>query len=258
MEDLKSPENPTLEYFPQMLQTSKVLVIDHNITRFHTYDVFSLMLLDPMYQEDLHRKCPNEIIDFLKTVTSDDDPMAGVKWAYENFTPEFLEKVFVSRETYLDIMKRYLSDERIYCTPTTATYGLENIFGNNHVCGAVLRQIGDKRSAESNDFISTGTFKTFLTDNILDTDTLITFINKNGFNAVLVDSVQEAATMAYKTKGVTYIIGTYRFNFDSSGKFMGVNHLTLTELANKNEFAVFYPYNFKVDNNMKKEDDNDG
>lgn len=64
MEELKTPENPTLEYFPQMLQTSKVLVIDHNITRFHTYDVFSLMLLDPMYQDILHSQCPNEIIDF--------------------------------------------------------------------------------------------------------------------------------------------------------------------------------------------------
>ena len=246
MEELKTPENPTLEYFPQMLQTSKVLVIDHNITRFHTYDVFSLMLLDPMYQDILHSQCPTEIIDFLKTVTSNDDPMAGVKWAYENFTPEFLKKVFVNRETYLGIMKRYLSDERIHCTPTTATYGLENIFGNNHICGAVLRQIGDKRPTESSDFINTGTFKTFLTDNILDVGTLTKFINKNGFNAVLTDSVQMAATMAYETKGVTYIIGTYRFNFDDKGRFMGTEHLTLSELSNKNEFAVFYPYNIKT------------
>lgn len=246
MEELKTPENPTLEYFPQMLQTSKVLVIDHNITRFHTYDVFSLMLLDPMYQDILHSQCPNEIIDFLKTVTQNDDPMAGVKWAYKNFTPEFLKKVFVNRETYLDIMKMYLSDERIHCTPTTATYGLENIFGNNHICGAVLRQIGDKRRTETSDFVNTGTFKTFLTDNILDVGTLTKFINKNGFNAVLVDSVQMAATMAYETKGVTYIIGTYRFNFDDKGRFMGTEHLTLSELSNKNEFAVFYPYNIKT------------
>lgn len=246
MEELKTPENPTLEYFPQMLQTSKVLVIDHNITRFHTYDVFSLMLLDPMYQDILHSQCPNEIIDFLKTVTQNDDPMAGVKWAYKNFTPEFLKKVFVNRETYLDIMKMYLSDERIHCTPTTATYGLENIFGNNHICGAVLRQIGDKRRTETSDFVNTGTFKTFLTDNILDVGTLTKFINKNGFNAVLVDSVQMAATMAYETKGVTYIIGTYRFNFDDKGHFMGTEHLTLSELSNKNEFAVFYPYNIKT------------
>ena len=246
MEELKTPENPTLEYFPQMLQTSKVLVIDHNITRFHTYDVFSLMLLDPMYQDILHSQCPKEIIDFLTTVTQNDDPMTGVKWAYENFTPDFLKKVFVNRETYLEIMRRYLSDERIHCTPTTATYGLENIFGNNHICGAVLRQIGDKRPIEDSDFINTGTFKTFLTDNILDASTLIKFINKNGFNAVLVDSVQMAATMAYETKGVTYIIGTYRFNFDDKGHFMGTEHLTLSELSNKNGFAVFYPYNIKT------------
>ena len=251
----KGPENPTLAYFPQMLQTSAVLIIDHNVTRFHMYDLFKRILLENDEFVRILTKRP-EVKDF---ILLKDDTLGKLRWAYTNFTPDFVDDVFESRDHYIDLLRKYLPDEKMQCTPTALTNGIENIFGNKHICGAILRQIGDKRPNEQDgSFSSTPNFETFLTNNIIDAKSLIEFVNKNGFNAVILDSVQLAATMSYETKGVTYFISTYRFNFDKDGVLMGKEHLTLTELNNKNEYGIFSPFNFTVPSKLNKEENEDG
>ena len=250
------PENPTLAYFPQMLQTSVILIVDHNITRFHMYDLFKRILLEKDEFIRILKKRP-EVEDFIMLKG---DTLGKLRWAYTMFTPDFVSDVFGTREHYIDLLRKYLPDERMQCTPTALTNGIENIFGNRHICGAILRQIGDKRpNEEDGSFSSAPNFKTFLTNNIIDAKSLIEFVNKNGFNAVMVDSVQLAATMSYETTGVTYLISTYRFNFDNEGTLMGKEHLTLAELNNKNEYGIFNPFNFTVPSKHdEKEEEKDG
>lgn len=249
------PENPTQEFYPQMLQVGSVLIIDHNITRYHTYDLFKVMLLDKQHFVRILKKRP-EVEEFIRMKN---DTMAKLRWAYTSFTPSFMQDVFGDQNNYKKLFNQYLSNEHIQCTPTVMTAGIDTIFENRNICGAYLRQKGDKRpSFDNGDFKSPRHFAMYLTPDIFDVESLINFVNANSFNAVMVDSIQVAATMAYQTKGVTYIIGTYRWNFDEAGEFMGKEHLNLTELSNKNEFGVFYPYNFKapVNSENKEETEN--
>lgn len=187
------------------------------------------------------------------------DTMEKLRWAYTHFTPEFNEVVFGDRDNYAKLFCQYLTDKRIQCTPTVMTGSIDTIFANRNICGAILRQNGDKRpEIENDDFRTLTNVAMYLTPDIFDVDTLIQFVNKNSFNSVIVDSVRVAASMAYQTKGVTYIIGTWRWNFTKNGTFMGIEHLNLSEVANKNEFGIFHPYNFKTQITNNREDPENG
>ena len=42
----QSDTNQTLELFPQMLEKTKLLILDYDVTRYHSFDFFRKLLLD--------------------------------------------------------------------------------------------------------------------------------------------------------------------------------------------------------------------
>lgn len=230
-------ENPTLEYYPEMLRSEKLLVVDHNILRFHTFDLLQRLLLEKDHFIRMLKAWPQ-----LETFVRAQSQQERLKWAYLNLSPDACKAIFGDTEQYHALLKQYISDEKMLDTPTALTYGIADVFASPYVSGTILRQKGDKRPDKD----LKDTFDIHWATNIGDMNLLADFILSNGYTAVIIDTSQKAATLSYKTNEVVYMIPTYRFNFSEDGKFLGMTHFTLTELQNKNSYGVFHPYRFVV------------
>lgn len=237
-----------------MLQDAKILIVDHNITRFHTYDVFTWLLHDLSRFTTVYETCPNELEEFVKL----HDPVEKLRWAYSNFTVEFCKKVFRNYGEYLKIFTEAMHNEDMHYTPTALTSSICDVFSNPHVTGSFLIQSDDMKTYDRYLSEDLDQFKVFKTSNIFDTDMIADIINTSKYTGCFIDNIESVMKLSYHTEGVTYMIPTYRFNFNADGKVAGFGHLTLAELKNKNEYGFFNPYHFTTKREDAKKDESDG
>ena len=222
-----------------MLEVSKLLIVDTNCLSFHTFDMLRWILANEKAFIPMLHDVP-ELIEFVQMSFE-----KQLEWAYTKLTPSMCKKIFTDRDTYVEVFKSFIVSPYKRRTETLLAPGVSTIFDNAHIIGAILQQKGDTYQK----YYSTSKFRTYITNDIYDIGSIIKFVNEANFNAIMVDSIQVAAEMAYQTANVSYMIPSYRWNFDEHGQLLGKEHLNLTELENKNEFGIFNPYNFKEELN---------
>lgn len=224
-----------------MMKSTRLMLLDYNVTRFHSFDLFSYLLLneerfyDTIDELKPFREIPGlmDKIDFLRNTATSFNP-----YEYFNTVPD--DKILALKNGLNDLFNSKL-EHRI---PTDLSTRMHVVMQNNNITSYIVQHKADKHEPQV-----PNTAKLVKVDDLFDFDKLITFINQYGINAIMVDSVDTAAYLATKLTAypISFIIANYRYNFENSDKtsklfLHGLKMLNLLEFKYKHEFGLFDPY----------------
>jgi hypothetical protein len=244
-------ENPTQTLFPQMMQATKLLILDYDVTRYHSFDLFRYLLLD----RELFMKCDPKFIPMIKET----DPYIQIKQymklapsinPYDNFTHLSGKLKIVDME---DRINTVISDEAMHYTYTDLYHNLGIAFDRNGINGYILKYKNDPHTVPWEDNV-----KVYTTDYIFDFAMTIAIIKKHRINAIMVSSVDAAVILCEKLEkekyydSITFMIGNYPYNYTSTPNDQDLNrlkqldYLRWFEQNRKHEFGLFDPFSFVI------------
>lgn len=226
--------------YPSMMQTTRLLILDYDVTRYHSFDVFRYLLLD----KDFFMKCKKEFYPIIK----EGDYWDKVVFYMENcpnFNPfdNFEDAKALSIFDVDRMINDTLGQENIQVTRTDLDKQFDVVFDKPTINGFLLQYKNDKPPSFSEKV------KRYESDRILDLRMAMAIIQKENINAIMVSSVDLAVLIAQRMmkhkieRSMTFIIGNYWYNYDPSTKLMRhMQMMNLFELKKKHEFGIFDPY----------------
>lgn len=227
--------------FDRMVNTARILIIDHDINRYHSFELYSYLLTKREY---FFSSIDTEFLG--KFVTQ---PTLNKRVTY-----------YLSKSEYLNPYKHFKSDTPITDTeyenrlnevlpelhliPSDISYRLRPLLYNNTVEGYLLKYSNDSHVSDYEELV-----KVFKTKNILDGAFAISIIQKFNINAIIVSSIELALRIAvklyeldYKTP-MTFYIGIYRYNYDIETHAMKhMSSITGLEYMLKHSFMSIDPF----------------
>ena len=233
--------NPTQELFPGMLQTSRILIIDYDVTRFHSFDIFRYLLLD----REFFRACDPTFLPLIK----ESNPLVQLQFyikhvssinPFENFT-HLKDMKLVDMENRF---KELLPSEAMVRTHTDIYHRLGLIFDRDGITGYLLRYPFDKTEIPWINKV-----KVFTSEHMLDLRMAAAIIDKFRINTVFISSIEAAIllcakldTMEYDSP-ISFIVGSYGYNFDPEIRaFKHLREMNAFEYTKKHEFGIFSPF----------------
>ena len=247
--------------YPLMMRQSKLLVMDYDVTRYHSFDLFRLLLLD----KSMFMKIDPNLLPFVKERDAGKQVFFYSRNAkslspYDNFTHT---KDLVNLEKYEERLQTLFTDEQAMITRTDVSDQFDAVFQRSDITGYLLRYKKDPHKPTFIDKV-----KTYEVDRMLDLRMAAAIIIKENINAVMLSSVDLAVLLSerlvefeYMTP-VTFIIGLYFYNFNPiTNMLKHVAELTTFEHKLNYEFGVFDPfssltYRFRMEKLLEEEDNN--
>jgi hypothetical protein len=254
-EEKKPVSNPTLENFPQMLQATRLLILDYDVTRYHSFDLFRYVSLE----KELFVNCIPEMKPMYKTR----DPYEQLSYyfnhanslnPYDNFTTTANLKVHDMEDKFNPKLK----DEALHKTYTDMYHQLGVIFNRSGFAGYLLRYKNDPHRVPWED-----TVKVYTSDHVLELNMAVEIIKKHRINAVILSSVEAAIILCTRLEAdgyhdsISFIIGGYKYNFDSRGMIKHIREMNLFEYKRKHEFGIFNPFS-GLTKEVKQDGDHSG
>lgn len=248
---------PSLEYYPQMMASTRMLIVDYDVTRMHSFDIFRMLLLD----DKLVYHLVPQLHPFLTAETIEEELGYYIRFAdslspYDNFTNV---KDILNLEEYEDLLPDLLNNPIIKVTPTDIMNQFGVIFSRNSITGYLLRYDCDNVEIPWSDKV-----KVFTSKHILDMRMASALVEQYRINAVMCSSIESAILLRKRldtinyTEPMTFMVGNYAYNFDP--EHLGVMklshymyHYTVTY---RDEYGTFSPYaNIQLPNRKEETPD---
>lgn len=231
-------------------QQTRLLIIDYDVCRYHSFDLLRYLMLDwevfktlhPTYLEMFH--IYSEVADQVDHYRSTCPTLNPL----ELFS-RFENTIYKDLEEHLNAM---FSDEKAKIVPTDIGTRFQVIFDSKSVTGHLVVHENDPYEPSFYDSVDVHTVS-----QLFNLDNIIPIIIKHRINGVIVSSIDMAILLAnhlvkagYKSP-ITMIIGTYRYNYESitigenqSGMLTMKHQREMLILENElqYEFGVFDPF----------------
>ena len=234
--------NPTQELFPQMLQGARLLVIDYDVTRYHSFDFFRYLL----YRKEWFVRCEPQ---FLKEFVELRNPLKQIYY-YKTHGYDINPFYYFDTDKYRspneteNWMNEHFADSDLIATPTDIGQRLGVIFDRNGISGYLLKYKNDPYSPGFGDKVTV-----YTTDHVLNLNMATAIVKQHGINAVMTSSIELAIILAARLKAdgwlqpITFMIGSYAYNYDANtGRLRHIPAINALELYYKHEFGVFNPF----------------
>lgn len=235
-------QNPSQTYFPQMMQNTRLLILDYDVTRYHSFDLFRYLLLD----KELFMQCDPAFIPMIR----ESDPRKQIKLYMNNATSLNPYDNFIHLKDQLKIrdvedrFNQFIGNEAVHTTYTDLYHQLGILFDRSGVSGYILKYTKDPHNVPWENVA-----KVYTTDHMMDLNMATAVVTKHRINAIITSSIDIAILLGCRleTAGyydqITFIVGGYPYNYNPETKsFRHLEDMNLFEYTRKHEFGVFVPF----------------
>lgn len=228
--------------FPEMMQGTKLLILDYDITRYHSFDLFRFLLLD----KKMFCSCDQKFLPFVKMKDIGEQVFFYMRKnsninPYDNF--ELTRDQYKITE-YENRLNGFLNHPKMKMTPTDLDKRLSVLFERNNVTGFLLKYEKDPHIAGFSEYV-----KTYTSNHILDLRMALAIITKEQINSMILSSVDvavliaEALVKAKITHPITFMICSYYYNYDPNTNLMRhLKMMNILEYQYKHEFGLINPF----------------
>lgn len=240
---MAEPQLDSNVLWPSMMQKTRLLILDYDVTRYHSFDLFRYLLWS---DREMFKQCDPMYIPFIKET----DLSAQIQFyvhncgninPFDNFTHMRGNVDRNELERHLQLM---FADKSAKITPTDISGQYEVVFQRPGISGYLLRY---KNESHKPAFYQDVTV--YESEHLLDLRMAFAIIQKHNINAVLVSSADLALILARKliaagnTSPISFIIGAYCYNYDPEKRMMrNMGQMDEIELRYKHEFGIFDPF----------------
>jgi hypothetical protein len=232
------PQDPAFE---QMINTARILIIDHDINRYHSFELYSYLLTQREYFFNPVDK--KFLVDFVKQSTLNKKLMYYLSLSeYLNPFQHFTITSDKSIEWYEDKLNELFPI--IHTIPTDISYRLSPMLYNKTIEGFLLKYKNDTHISGYENQV-----KVFKTDHILDGAFAVEIIRSLNISAIFISSIDIALMIAMKLYEINYkspimfYVGIYRYNYDPETKTMKhTSAITTLEYIAKHSFMTIDPF----------------
>lgn len=248
---------PSVDLFPQMMSTTRMLIIDYDVTRVHSFDIFRMLLLD----DDFIKHVDRRFIPILKADNYEEQLAYYIQYAY-SLNPIDLfthTKNSLTLSKFEEIIPSLLGNDIIKISPTDIMYQFGHCFARNSITGYLLRYECDDYPIPWLDRV-----KEFKAKSILDMRMASAIIEQYKINAIMCCSIEAAIILCNRldsihyTEPITFIIGRYRYNYepDHPGIMRLTDYMYYYTVEKRYEFGTFMPYaNLQLPNRKEETTD---
>lgn len=250
---------PSLDLFPQMMSSTRMLIIDYDVTRVHSFDIFRMMLLDKDFAVQVDKR-------FYPILTSHDYEEQLAYYIQRAYSLNPLD-LFIHTKDKIDIIQyeeqipNLLNNDIIKISPTDIMDQFGVCFSKKTITGYLLRYECDKFPIPWVDKV-----KVFTSDRILDMRMASAIVQQYQINAVMCSSIECAILLANRLHSIkyngpiTFIVGRYMYNYEP--EYPSIMRMTemmyYYTLEKKYEFGTFTPFaNLQIPNRRKEETTDD-
>lgn len=231
--------------YPDMMRKTNMLIVDYNVLRYHSFDWIRYKLLDRSNFDSFDQK-------YIDLVKYSDDLSKSVWYAKNTIDDPNPLNLFNNIDKSIpfpeslnrEIVNLCKSDiQKTHITMTDLSYRIGIIFGRNDIHGYLLKFKSDKDTV----YTLPDNVEVYESDNLLNLNVLLRFIKEHNINAIMVDSIDLAASIACKVDHqMTFMIANYRYNYqtlpDGTLITKGLRELSALEYNKKHEFGFFDPF----------------
>lgn len=226
--------------FPTMMQATRLLILDYDVTRYHSFDLFRHLLRD----EKMFMQCDPAILNLIYKKPIDEQILQYVRHnqninPYDNFMST---KNQIKITEFENRLMGHMGN--LLVTPTDVGERLGMVFNRPNISGYILRYKSDPYIPAEADLI-----KTYKSDHILDLRMALAIIEHHSINAIMLSSVDLALFLSQKlvsagrTSPISFMIADYFYNHDPETKLLrNVPYLYQYEQMYKFEYGVYDPY----------------
>lgn len=211
-----------------MMEPARILIIDYNTFYYQSFDLFRMLLMNRDWFHRIHPKLREfplkREFDQLDMFINAQTDRNIFQLFQDGDTKKFPEDI----NAMLDVFYQY--DAR-KCTETDLGNGLQIALQSKQLDEVyVLRHHTNpiKLNLGSN-------IKEFRTPNLFDLKSIVNFIEAHRINSVILDSLEFALDIAEHTKEMSFLFGTYRYNFD---QLTSTNHIIYKNLKKMNDLEI--------------------
>lgn len=235
-------EHDTNVLFPTMMQKTRLLIVDYDITRFHSFDIFRYLLLNTEYLRRLDPRYEQLLIE--------PDLTKQVRFYLRNcrsLNPymNFNDNTVISQPDFDREVSSILSNGDMVAVPTDISRKFGYMFERKDLTGYLLKYVSDPYNVPWKDNLK----RIYTTNHMMDLEMACAVIEKHNINAVMISSIDMAINLAMKLSSrgyltsITFIIGTYFYNYaEETGIQNGLIAQCALEYKYKHEFAIFNPF----------------
>ena len=225
--------------FERMMNTARILIIDHDMNRYHSFELYSYLLTKREYFfNSIDRKF---LLQFVKQSTL--NKKVTYYLSRSNFLNPYEHFKNVKNEyEYEESLKELLP--KLHIISTDISYRLGPLLYNNSVEGYLLKYKADNHISDYEDQV-----KVFKSDHLLDGVFAIEIIRKFNINTIFVSSIELAIRLSLKLYELDYkvpisfYIGIYRYNYDPELKVMKyTSAIDGLEYTSKHSFLTIDPF----------------
>lgn len=239
--------------FPEMMKKTKLLILDHDVTRYHSFDLLRYQLFrDTQMNGFAHFSSMRP--EYHALLNSRQELAEQVRFMqnhvrYFNIYECFSDNMgIVDKTAYTVKIREMLRDPIAKITPTDISTRFDVVFNRKTIDGFILQY-----KDETNHPSCFETMASYTTENILDLSDAVVIIQQNMINAVMLCSTELAVRLATRlytcgyTTPITFIIGRYAYNFicdeKSNRLYPSMNReMGELEVNLKHEFGFFDPF----------------
>lgn len=234
---------PTLQFFPQMMQASRMLIIDFDVTRFHSFDFLRRLLLEKdrvTYLDErmiplLKIKDYYNAIIWYKTHCFSLNPWDAFVDTHDQMTLEEVENA----------NRSLFSDPKCRITATELMNQLSIIFDRKDITGYLLRYPMDKTEIPWLDKVTV-----YTSEHMLNMKMAAAIVQKHQINAIMISSVEAAVRLiSYLHMDfnyyapITFFIADYQYNYDPELEYYKMGPLLYQlQMQYFYEFCTFNPF----------------
>ena len=248
--------DPLFQSNPDMMKPTRLLIVDHNVCRYHSFDLIMWVLHGLAANRDMERFAALKPM-FHNLINPDltfEDRIIHLKKYARSVNPAdcFEPSAFTNGEftddNYEDALARMMGSGDAWVTSTDMALRLDPLFDRRDFSGYILRYPND-----SNRPIYYDKLTVFEHCHVRDVDTICRIVIHNRINAIMLDSVERAIAISYLLKSavyqehITFMIAHYGYNFitnDAGEPVMQKFNEVLGELeiACHHEYGYFDPF----------------
>lgn len=215
-------------YKKRMMEPARILIIDYNTFYYQSFDLFRMLLMNRDWFHRIHPKLREfplkrefDQLDMFINAQTDRNIFQLFQDGDAKKFPEDINEM-------LDIFYQY--DAR-KCTETDLGSGLQialqskqldEVYVLRHHTNPIKLKLGSN-------------IKEFRTPNLFDLKSIVNFIETHRINSVILDSLEFALDIAEHTKEMSFLFGTYRYNFD---QLTSTNHIIYKNLKKMNDLEI--------------------
>lgn len=233
--------------FPLMMQATRILIVDHDITRYHSFDLLRYTLFT---RGDLFISTKSEYLPLLDGKTEITEQVSFMQHKVDKFN---IYKMFdndagvETMKTYTDKMREMILSEHAKITPTDISRRFDIVFERSDITGYLLQYTGEKHRPGFYNNVTV-----YEVENPLDPSVIIELIKTHHINAIMISSSEFVVRLIERliaenlTYPITFIMGRYAYNFSMKDGVMEYplfnRELGIAETRFKHEFGFFDPF----------------